>query len=74
MRGTKNFHGARLVDCMPNSNVRSAQEATLFSMMSALPADELQKRIGKIEDPGTRILAQAHADALTGDWDGPIKV
>jgi hypothetical protein len=66
----KNSHGARLGDC----SVRSTTEHALFAMMSSLPADELQKRISMIGDPNTRTLAQAHADVLTDDWDGPIKV
>ena len=70
MRRAKNYHGDRLVDC----SVRSATEHSLFAMMSTLEPGELRSRISNIEDPGTRILAQAHADALTGDWDSPIKM
>lgn len=66
----KNSKGARLADC----SVRSTSERALFTMMSALPADELARRISNIEDPNVRTLAQAHADALTADWDSPIKV
>lgn len=70
MRGTKNFHGDRLVDC----SVRLTTERSLFTMMSNLPPGELERRISNIKDPDTRILAQAHADALMGDWDSPIKM
>lgn len=70
MRGTKNFHGDRLVDC----SAPLATEHSLFAMMSNLSPGELRQRISHIEDQDTRILAQAHADALTEDWDGPIKM
>lgn len=70
MRG-KNFRGASLADC----SVRSVKQNTLFAMMSALPANELAERINNIKDPDVKILAQAHADALsaTEDWTGPIR-
>lgn len=68
--GTKNFNGARLGDC----SVRSTTEQRLFSMMSLLSARELQERISNVDDPDTRVLAKAYADALTSDWVSPIKV
>lgn len=68
MRRTRNYHGDRLVDC----SVRLTTERSLFAMMSDLPPGELKGRISKIKDPDMRILAQAHADALTDDWDSPI--
>lgn len=68
MKGTKNFHGCRLIDC----SVRLATEHSLFAMMSDLPPGELSERISNIKDPDMRILARAHADALTDDWDSPI--
>lgn len=67
---TRNSNGARLTDC----SVRSTTEGSLFAVMSSLSAKELQERINNIEDPATRELANAHADALTDDWDGPIRV
>ena len=70
MRRTRNHHGDRLVDC----SVRLTTERSLFAMMSNLEPGELSRRISNIEDPDTRILARAHADALTDDWDGPIKM
>lgn len=67
---TRNYNGATLIDC----SVRSTTEDSLFLMMSRLSAEELEERIGNIKDPTTRKLAQAHADALTEDWDGPIRM
>ncbi len=69
MKGTHNFNGASLGDC----SVRSGTQGALFSMMSTLSATELQRRIDSIEDPDTKTLAQAHANALADDWSGPIK-
>jgi hypothetical protein len=69
MRTVKNFKGARLTDC----SGRSATDNSLFTMMSTLPAKELELRISKIKDQDTRVLAQAHMNALADDWDGPIK-
>lgn len=69
MRGSRNSHGATLADC----SVPLTTESALFAMMAALPVHELKSRVGNIEDPDTRTLAQAHIDVLTGDWDGPIK-
>ena len=69
MRGTKNFKGAMLTDC----SARSATEDSLFTMMSMLPANELELRISNIKDQNTRVLARAHMNALTDNWDGPIK-
>lgn len=68
MKRTRNYHGCRLVDC----SVRVATEHSLFAMMSNLTPSELNMRISNIKDPDMRILARAHADALTDDWDSPI--
>lgn len=71
MRTIRNFNGDKLADV----SVPSATEDVLLTMMSALPASELKRRVRNIKDQDTRVLAQAHMDAMDAmaDWDGPIR-
>lgn len=68
-----NFKGATLAEARTSTSVPAAAKDSLFAMMSALPAKELDSRIHNIKDSDTRILAQAHRDALIDGWSGPLK-